>query len=215
MRNTVRSSAALALAAMLFALPAAAQERGDWVNVRNARVAAPDVAAAATFYKSVFGMQEIQRYERPGFLEVILNFGRTAEEAKAAPTTRIALITRRPDQPADGVSNLVLNVGDMDKVVARVTAAGGAIEKPPTRSAASGNVIAMVRESGASLFDIALERPLAIAIGNEGAGLSQALVDASSVRATIPMPGAVESLNAAAAAAVALFECVRRVRETG
>ncbi|MCC7121606.1 MAG: RNA methyltransferase [Gammaproteobacteria bacterium] len=81
--------------------------------------------------------------------------------------------------------------------------------------ARGGTVIAMVREGGASLFDIALERPLAIAIGNEGAGLSQALVDASSVRATIPMPGAVESLNAAAAAAVALFECVRRVRETG
>jgi len=27
---------------------------------------------------------------------------------------------------------------------------------------------------------------------------------------TIPMPGAMESLNAAAAAAIALFECVRR-----
>jgi TrmH family RNA methyltransferase len=59
---------------------------------------------------------------------------------------------------------------------------------------------------------VALERPLALCVGNEGAGLSPGLVAASSVRATIPMPGATESLNAAAAAAVALFECVRRFR---
>lgn len=154
MRNTVRSSAALALVASLVALPAGAQDRGDWVNVRNARVAAPDVAAAAAFYRSAFGMQEVQRYERPGFLEVILNFGRTVEEAKAAQTTRIALITRRPDQPAEGVSNLVLNVGDMDKVVARVTAGGGTIEKPPSRSATSGNVIAMVRDPAGNRVEL-------------------------------------------------------------
>ncbi|MGA0604736.1 VOC family protein [Phenylobacterium sp. VNQ135] len=156
MRNS--AAAALALAAALHVGPAAAQAQGDWVNVRNARVAAADVAKAAAFYRAAFGMQEIQRYERPGFLEVILNFGRTVEEAKAAQTTRIALITRRPDQPADGVSNLVLNVGDMDRVMARVAAAGGTVEKAPARSAVSGNVIAMVRDPAGNRIEL-LMRP--------------------------------------------------------
>jgi TrmH family RNA methyltransferase len=78
--------------------------------------------------------------------------------------------------------------------------------------ARGGAVIALVRDAGQDLFTLPLVRPLALAIGNEGAGLSDALLAASSARATIAMPGAVESLNAAAAAAVALFECVRRER---
>ena len=77
---------------------------------------------------------------------------------------------------------------------------------------AGGQVAALVRDGGASLYETPLQRPLALAIGNEGAGLSGALLDAATARVTIPMPGHVESLNAAAAAAVALFECVRRLR---
>jgi TrmH family RNA methyltransferase len=73
-----------------------------------------------------------------------------------------------------------------------------------------GRVIAAVATGGEPLFKADLSRPLAIAIGNEGAGLSQAVRDAATARITIPMPGGFESLNAAAAAAVCLFECVRR-----
>ena len=145
-------AAALALAA---ASPAAA---ADWTNVRNVRVAADDVSVTADFYKAVFGMQEIQRYERPGFLEIILNFGRSVDEAKAASSTRIALISRRAEQKPEGVSNMVLNVGDMDAVVARVVAKGGTIEKAAARSAASGNVIAMVRDPSGNRVEL-LMRP--------------------------------------------------------
>jgi RNA methyltransferase, TrmH family len=77
-----------------------------------------------------------------------------------------------------------------------------------------GRVVATVREGGVDLYRATLARPLAIAIGNEGAGLSPALLDAASDRLTIPMPGCVESLNAAAATAVVLFECVRQQRIT-
>ena len=51
---------------------------------------------------------------------------------------------------------------------------------------------------------------VAVAIGNEGAGLSPALAARATRTVTIPMPGGMESLNAAAAAAVCLFECVRQ-----
>jgi len=65
---------------------------------------------------------------------------------------------------------------------------------------------------GQPLYNIDLKGPIAFMIGNEGAGLSQALISAASQRFTIPMPGAVESLNAAAAAAICVFERVRQTR---
>ncbi|MCL2309589.1 MAG: RNA methyltransferase [Proteobacteria bacterium] len=53
-------------------------------------------------------------------------------------------------------------------------------------------------------------RPLALVFGNEGVGLSDALTQLVDTAVTIPMPGNMESLNVASAAAVALFECVRQ-----
>jgi TrmH family RNA methyltransferase len=73
-----------------------------------------------------------------------------------------------------------------------------------------GRVVAAVAEGGESLFAADLATPIAVAIGNEGGGLSAALRRAAASCVTIPMPGGFESLNAAAAAAVCLFECVRR-----
>jgi TrmH family RNA methyltransferase len=64
---------------------------------------------------------------------------------------------------------------------------------------------------GTSLYTLDLRGPVAFLIGNEGAGLSQALISAASRHFTIPMPGTMESLNAAAAASVCLFERVRQL----
>jgi TrmH family RNA methyltransferase len=47
-------------------------------------------------------------------------------------------------------------------------------------------------------------------MGNEGAGLSDELLDLATQKITIPMPGKIESLNAAAATAICLFEAVRQ-----
>ena len=73
-----------------------------------------------------------------------------------------------------------------------------------------GRTAAAVATGGEPLYRADLSEPIAIAIGNEGAGLSARLREAASLRVTIPMPGGFESLNAAAAAAICLFECVRR-----
>ncbi len=61
-----------------------------------------------------------------------------------------------------------------------------------------------------SLYDCELARDTAFLIGNEGAGLSPQLLQTASVGVTVPMPGKVESLNAAACAAIAMFEMVRQ-----
>ena len=47
-------------------------------------------------------------------------------------------------------------------------------------------------------------------MGAEGQGVSPELINAADLKIHIPMPGAVESLNVGAAAAVCLFEMVRR-----
>jgi TrmH family RNA methyltransferase len=73
-----------------------------------------------------------------------------------------------------------------------------------------GEIVATVVDGGTSLFDAPLGKRIALAVGNEGAGLSPALAALATQRVTIPMPGGVESLNVAAAAAICLFECVRR-----
>ena len=52
--------------------------------------------------------------------------------------------------------------------------------------------------------------PLAWVFGAEGQGVRRELIDAAGLRIRIPMPGAVESLNVGAAAAICLFESVRR-----
>ncbi|HEX4005896.1 MAG TPA: RNA methyltransferase [Acidobacteriaceae bacterium] len=53
-------------------------------------------------------------------------------------------------------------------------------------------------------------QPAAILIGNEGSGLSHDLLDRADARIAIPMPGPVESLNAAIAASILLYEAARQ-----
>ena len=65
-------------------------------------------------------------------------------------------------------------------------------------------------DGATSLYTARLDDPIAWVFGAEGLGVRAELIDAASLRIKIPMPGAVESLNVAAAAAVCLFEMVRR-----
>src|SRR5947207_9770704 len=64
--------------------------------------------------------------------------------------------------------------------------------------ASGGHVVALVAYDGRDLYDSDVDWPLALAVGNEGAGLSDALRAEADIRLTIPMPGGMESLNAAA-----------------
>ena len=55
-----------------------------------------------------------------------------------------------------------------------------------------------------------MSAPAAILVGNEGAGLSATLRGAAAVRARIPISPRIESLNAATAGSIALFEAARQ-----
>ena len=73
----------------------------------------------------------------------------------------------------------------------------------------NGTIFAASLQAASNLYDNRLSGNIAFAIGNEGAGLSSGLLG-KAIPVTIPMPGKVESLNAAAAAAICLFEAVRQ-----
>ncbi len=60
------------------------------------------------------------------------------------------------------------------------------------------------------LYAMDLRGPLAWVFGSEGQGVRPEVSESTPLRVRIPMPGATESLNVAAAAAVCLFETVRQ-----
>lgn len=90
------------------------------------------------------------------------------------------------------------------------------VDLPALAGAFPGPIHAASLAGTGSLYDLDLRGPVGFAFGNEGAGLSQALC-AAARPFRIPMPGKVESLNVATAAAVCLFERVRQsaVRQPG
>jgi len=69
-------------------------------------------------------------------------------------------------------------------------------------------LLAAVAGEADSIAD--LRGPCAMMIGNEGAGLSPELVALADERITIPYPGITESLNAAVAGSILLYEAARQ-----
>ena len=73
-----------------------------------------------------------------------------------------------------------------------------------------GQCLALALGEKNSLFSCDLIGPLAIIVGNEGAGLSEEVCAAATATVQIPMPGKMESLNASVALPIAVFEAVRQ-----
>ncbi len=101
-------------------------------------------------------------------------------------------------------------------------AAAGAIERVPHVRAVNlsraldaladhgWRAIGLAAEAPASLADTLDERPTVLVLGSEGEGLRRLVAEHCDALARIPMTGGFESLNVAAAAAVALYEAVRQ-----
>jgi TrmH family RNA methyltransferase len=73
-------------------------------------------------------------------------------------------------------------------------------------------LIATLKDDATAVDEADLGGALAVMIGNEGAGLSEDWVRMADARVTIPCPGWVESLNAAVAGSILLWEISRRRR---
>ena len=81
---------------------------------------------------------------------------------------------------------------------------------------ASGlRVLATTLDGESSLDDVELAGPTAWLFGAESHGLSPQLAQQADIRVTIPMAGAAQSLNVAAAAAICLYQSARAQRVSG
>jgi len=92
-----------------------------------------------------------------------------------------------------------------------VRASAGAVFRVPLVAWADrpGPHIALVAHGGPALRDLELTPPLTLLLGSERDGLPDELLEQGET-ATIGLPGAAESLNVAAAGAIALYELSRR-----
>ena len=104
-----------------------------------------------------------------------------------------------------------------------IRASAGSVFRVPVASADSAGMevleqqgvrlLAALKDHATAIDDAALVGPIAFLIGNEGAGLSEDWVRMADERVTIPCPGWVESLNAAVAGSLLLYEASRQRRK--
>jgi 23S rRNA (guanosine2251-2'-O)-methyltransferase len=125
---------------------------------------------------------------------------------------------------AAGATGLVVPRHRAARVTPAVAkAAAGALEHLPLATVAGipsaldrarrANVwtVALDADGDSSLFELTVaDQPVMIVLGAEGRGVSRLVRERCDVVAGIPMHGATESLNVAAAAALACYEVARR-----
>ena len=110
-------------------------------------------------------------------------------------------------------ASVALSSGCADPTGPRaLRASAGAIFRVPICrfDEAPGRRVALVAHGGRSLPELDLAAPLTFVLGAERQGLPADVVERCDEAATIPTGGGVESLNVAAAAAIALYERSRR-----
>ncbi len=104
-------------------------------------------------------------------------------------------------------------------------ASAGSVFRLPTLASSESKALQHLREAGvrtiatssheaSPLGEHDLTGPVALFIGSEGSGLSTQLTALCDARITIPCPGPVESLNAAVAASVLLYEASRQRQQS-
>ena len=71
-------------------------------------------------------------------------------------------------------------------------------------------VIGLVGEAKTAYDKADLTGPLALVVGNEGKGISRLVREHCDLLITLPMRGSVNSLNAAVAGSIALYEALRQ-----
>lgn len=124
---------------------------------------------------------------------------------------------------AAGVDGVVLLAGCTDAFAPKAVRStmGALLHLPVVEGVSEAEFIAWAQTSGlqllvtclqeaGSLYQTELQGKLAVVIGSEAQGVSAGLLAAAAQKVYIPMAGKAESLNAAVAAGVVLFECQRQ-----
>ena len=141
-----------------------------------------------------------ERIEKPGNLGAML---RTADGAGAH-----GFIAADPATDLRNPNVIRTSQGSVFVVPSVVTTAEGTAE---FLSARNITPVVITPEAAQTIWDVDLTGPVGIVVGGERTGLSESF-RVNSTTARLPMHGIADSLNASAAAAVALYEVVRQRR---
>jgi len=142
-----------ASAVLLLASAAHAQ-----VTLNSVRVGAQDTAALAKFYEAAFGMFEVNRINVPGGAEIFVNFGATADAAKANKSEPIVITHRDSDDLKDSIAHVILNVKDMAATVSAIKAAGGSMAGDPRAFGNTGIMIGIAIDPVGNRLEL-IQRP--------------------------------------------------------
>ena len=161
----------------------------------------------------------VKRPARGGFsgdAKRILVLDRVGDPGNAGTMARSAL--------AAGMDSLwcVKGTADVFSDKAVRASAGAAFRLPVLEGLSAHDCVTLAREAGAKLlvcsaggtdlYETDLTGSFALVIGNEGAGPQKVFLEAADSVIGIPMAPGAESLNAAAAAAVVMYEARRQAR---
>lgn len=142
----------------------------------------------------------LERCHNPGNLGTIV---RTADAAGAAG---VILLGDGADPWAPAAVK-----ASMGSIFALPIAAATLAEVTSWAGARGVGLVALTGSASAELWSGTWPQPCGILLGNEGEGLSAEALAAADLAVRIPMSGTAESLNLAAAAAIALYEARRRL----
>jgi len=151
----MKSPYAIAIEVSLLLLASAAFAQ---VKLDSVRVGAKDTPALAKFYQAAFGMQEVNRINVPGGPEVFVNFGATADAAKANKSEPIVIMHRDSDDAKDPIAHVILNVTDMAATVTSIKAAGGSMAGDPRPFGNTGLVIGIAIDPAGNRVEL-IQRP--------------------------------------------------------
>jgi RNA methyltransferase, TrmH family len=121
---------------------------------------------------------------------------------------------------AFGATGMILLPGTVSLWNAKtLRASSGSAFRLPVLALAADAAFTTLRDQGVRIFaavardgdsEADLRGPSALLVGNEGSGLPEAWIAQADARVTIPFTGAVESLNAAIAGSVLLYDAMRQ-----
>jgi 23S rRNA (guanosine2251-2'-O)-methyltransferase len=134
------------------------------------------------------------------------NLGACLRTADAAGVHAL-VIPKDRSATLDGVARKVAAGAAEFVPVAAVTNLARALEQLKTRGIW---VVGMDGEAEQTIYGADLDRPLALVMGAEGAGMRRLTRERCDFLVRVPMSGHVQSLNVSVAAGVALFEARRR-----
>ena len=210
-------------------------ERGGTIRDIERRARARDIVVERVSAHRVKLLAGNGKHDNGVLADVIAPRMRTLDQALAArepPATvllldgvktpaNVGMILRTAT--AAGLDGIVVphrGVASLDPLVVKASA-GVAFRAPVLRCgtaaqaaeqlvAAGYLLIGFTADGEESLFTVDLPERVALVLGSETDGISPEVAALIGTHASIPMPGGVESLNVASAAAVICFEVVRR-----